>query len=353
MVDTVKKVMKWILSVMTFTICALLLFARVSEILREKTGRGANMMKCLYETAGKGNADVICLGSSHGYWAVQSNYLWDEYGMSSLVMCSPRQTVASSYYVLKEVLKYHRPKVVLLEAYYFYFGEKFVDEDPQVQIRKAFDGLHSDEVKREMLDDFLEGISWKDKLTYYIPFLQYHSRWESLKNYDFHSQYYLRGSALGFSVYPTEDPGIPETASEISETNIEYLERLDQLCRENGIHLVVFASPMGKYENDPDNEKYARIQGYNVALESLLACREIPFLFYQKMRDVYFDFSADFLDSAHLNTLGGIKLSKHLGEWLQQHYQIPDHRGEEMYQAYEDDYQRYRDAFESRQDAAE
>lgn len=339
-----KKTLRWMVSLTVFLLCGLLIFGKISEILRRKVDKYTNMMHVLYhQTGGGGTADVVSVGSSHGYWAFQSNCLWGEYGITGLNMCSPRQSVASSYYVLKEVLKYEKPKVVLLETYYFHNDGKYAEDPEQVHVRKAIDGLRLDEVKHEVIQDFFADMSFEDQLTLYIPFIKYHSRWAELEDYDFNSYYFLRGSTFDFSVTRMEDPGMPTEAVGISDTNYEYLEKMHQLCEENGIQLVVYAAPMG---SDGDIERYYEDQGLNLTLEPYLEERGIPFLFFQNMDDISFDFESDFVDARHLNTRGGIKLTTRLGEWLRDECGLADHRGDPDYQSYAEDYADYLELLE-------
>lgn len=334
-----KKTVRWLVSLAVFLLCGLLLFGEISEILRRKVDKYTNMMHVLYhQTGGNGTADVISVGSSHGYWAFQSNCLWGESGITGLNMCSPRQSVASSYYVLREVLKYEKPKVVLLETYYFHNDGKFAEDPNQVHVRKAIDGLYLDVVKHEAIQDFFPDMSFEDQLALYIPLIQYHSRWSELEDYDFNSYYFLRGSTFDFSITELEDPGMPTEPVAISDTNYEYLEKMYDLCSEKGIQLVLYAAPMG---SDGDLERYYDDQGLNLTLEPYLREKGIPFLFYQKRNDITFDFSTDFVDARHLNTAGGIKLTMHLGAWLHDQFGLEDHRGDPDYQSYEEDYENY------------
>ena len=334
-----KKLARWILPTVVFIIIGLFLLDGMTELLRRKAGQQADMIHCLYEqSGGNGTADVLCIGTSHGYRSFLTNYLWKQYGITSLAMCSPGQTIACSYYVLKEALRYEKPKVVLLESYYFYYGQKLVDQKPRVQFRKVIDGLRNLDIKHEMITDMLAMDSRKEKLTYYLPFLQYHSRWNDLRNYDFHPYYYLRGSLPSFTTYPMEKPPRLETPTKIAAVNIEYFEKIMMLCNEYDIPLVVYAAPYG---DDNYGKKYMKKQGCNVALEAYLAEKDIPFLFYQKMEEINFDYSADFMNSTHLNKAGAEKLCQHLGAWLQENYGIEDHRGDANYRFYEDDYKQY------------
>ena len=63
----------------------------------------------------------------------------------------------------------------------------------------------------------------------------------------------------------------------------------------------------------------------------------VPYLFYQQNGEVDIDFSKDFLDYSHMNIYGALKITEHLGTYLHENYDLPDHRGEEAYQSWEED----------------
>ena len=127
-------------------------------------------------------------------------------------------------------------------------------------------------------------------------------------------------------------------ASEIPDDSMKYLEKIIQLCRENGVEFVMFAIPYGI---ETDQARYDRRQGTNLALEDYLESQEIPFLFYQRDIDTGIDFATDFRDKTHLNTYGAEKISAHLGGWLQENYQLSDHRTDEAYASWTEDYENY------------
>ena len=136
---------------------------------------------------------------------MQPNVLWREYGIAAYDMGSAEQTVASSYFLLKEALAYQKPEVVVLETYYLWYPELYNGE---ARLRQAFDGMRYGKTKREMLDVMLPELDWKERMTYCLPFLKYHERWDALEDYDFHTKPYLRGARIDYTVAKVEDPGL-------------------------------------------------------------------------------------------------------------------------------------------------
>lgn len=330
-----------IISAVIFLICGIFLFVNLNEVLRRKTAGDVDMVHSYYELE-PDTLDVLCLGSSHLYYGFYPNVLWEEYGITSYVMGSPQQTVATSYLLLKEALQYQKPEVVLLESYYFWYDGLYTDD---ARLRQAFDGVRLGDVKREMVETFLPELSWKDKLSYYLPFLKYHSRWDSLKNQDFHPKSFLHGANLDYGVIENEDPGLSIDPVEIPEVNLDYFEKIAALCEENDIELVVFATPFGV---DEKWERYATRQGTTLTLETYLEEREIPFLFYQKTGEAQIDFSQDFRDETHLNAQGAGKIARAAGAYLKEQYDLEDHRGDSAYEKWESDYEEYRKMVEKK-----
>lgn len=329
-----KKTLRWLLSALLFAFCFVFLFGYLTQILRKKTGGDSDMVHSFYEIE-ENTLDVLCVGSSHGFASFYPNILWKDCGLASYALCSPRQSVATSYYMLKEALQYQKPRVLLMEAYYFMFGKRYTDE---ATLRMSIDGMRFGPVKMELVEDLLGDYPIKQKLSVYLPFIKYHSRWPELQPEDFQTRPYLKGATFKYRQHPLEDPGVPEGEGKISKVNLEYFDKIIQLCNEHDIELVMYAAPYGY---DKNYKAFVRKQKVNNALESYLAERGIPFLNYQRTNAAGIDYAVDFWDSQHLNAVGAIKTTRHLGSFLREHYELPDHRQEEAYQSWNEDYKKF------------
>ena len=329
-----KKVILRYTGVLAFILCGLLIFSGISEVLRRKTGAETDMVHSFYNIE-ENTLDVLFLGSSHLYYGVQPNELWDKYGITSYVLGSPEQTAATSYFLLKEAFHHQKPKVVAMENYYLWNKDLYYSA---ARLRQAFDGMRFGKVKLEMIQTMLPENGLKDQLTYVIPFLKYHSRWDALEDYDFHTKPYLKGARIDYTAVNLENPGIPEHAVEIPENSLYYLEKIIALCEENGAEFMMFGIPYGV---ETDMERYERRQGMTLTLEKLLAEREIPFLFYQRDYPEVIDFSTDFRDKTHLNTTGAVKLTEHLGAYLANTYEISGHKEEAAYDSWNANFMKY------------
>lgn len=331
-----KKGFRWAALSLIFVLTGLLMFGKISNILRKKTGAASDMIHSFYNLE-ENSLDVLCMGSSHGYSSFQPNVLWSEQGMTSYVMCSPRQTAASTYYLLQEALCTQKPKVLLLETYYFFTAEKYTDEE---SLRMAFDGVKLGKAKHEMISDLLAKKDWKEKLSYYIPFLKYHGRWNELENNDFHSKTYLKGSIFDFTVYEMEEPKLVDMPQTLSKNVRRYLKKIRQLCEEQDIELILYTAPYS-YQKAEDAESFYLKQGMNSAVKEYCEKHDIPYFDFQSSIETGIDYTQDFRDYAHMNTRGAEKITKYLGQYLKQNGTYSDHRGDEAFSSWERDYEKY------------
>ena len=60
--------------------------------------------------------DVLAVGTSIAYAGINTNVLWEEYGIAAYDLCSAEQPFWVTYYTLQEALKTQTPRVILLDA---------------------------------------------------------------------------------------------------------------------------------------------------------------------------------------------------------------------------------------------
>ncbi len=72
----------------------------------------------------KNQVDVLCIGSSHVYYGINTCQLFEDYGIASYLLASPGQPVWISYYLLEEALKTQYPRLVVLDIGTLYRKEE-------------------------------------------------------------------------------------------------------------------------------------------------------------------------------------------------------------------------------------
>lgn len=326
-----KKTVRWIISAPVFVVCFLILFAKISETMRLKT-HDTDMIHSFYDVE-ENTLDVLALGSSHVYYGFQPNILWGQNGITSYVMGCPQQSVATSYFLLKEAFRYQKPKVVLLESYFFYYNGLYKSK---ARVREAFDGIRFGDAKREMIDAFFPDMPLEERLSFYVPFLMYHSRWAELQPYDYKPLTYFKGGLYRCKTVSCSDPGMDIKKRKIPKVNLDYLDKIAALCKENGAKLVVFGIPFAL-----QGKSYRKRQGVQLSLEEYLKKKDIPFLFYQKTGELNLDFEQDFLDLSHVNNRGQEKVSRNLGTYLSEVCGLAGHKDDPDFASWEEDYQKY------------
>lgn len=268
------------------------------------------------------NHDVIFIGDCEVYENISPVTLWEEYGITSYIRGSAQQLIWQSYYLLEETLKYEKPKVVVFNVLSMKYNE------PQ---NEAYNRMTLDGMKWSLSKAAAIKASMKEEesfISYVFPLLRFHSRWSELTKEDF--QYMFSRDTVSHNGYlmqvgtkpVTTLPKAPVLADySFGENAWNYLDKITQLCKENGILLVLMKAPSIYpvwYE-----QWESQIEAY--AMEN-----NLPYYnFLETMEEAGIDLSTDTYDAGlHLNLSGAEKLSKYFGKILVRECGLTDHRGE-------------------------
>lgn len=275
----------------------------------------------------KNAVDVLFLGSSHGVTSFAPQELYDKYGITSYNLGCEQQGMVTSYYWLKEALRFQKPKAVVLECYFCF---PYAVEEPlnseESYTRKAFDFMRWSPVKAEAVRTICEIDPKQDVWSYYFPNLRYHTRWENLERNDYLYQemtgysglkgfsplyFYLGEAGEGFEPHDTT---LTEEQAEMAPLMREYLDRINSLCKENDISLILTITPAVS----ADLTKCNAIQAY--------ADQEgLTFISFNE-RNVYqqmgYQIAVDNCDDGHPNLWGAVKVTDYIGTVLQEQFGI-------------------------------
>ncbi len=117
---------------------------------------------------------------------------------------------------------------------------------------------------------------------------------------------------------------------------IDYLDKIITLCEEYDIKLLLTGMPTHHQSTEERQRMFHYIENY-------VQSKDIKFInFYNLMDELSLSWETDFADSVHLNYPACRRLTKYIGEYLQTNYEIPDHRGEEVYESWEEDWNVYK-----------
>ncbi len=317
-----KKTSKIFLRLLLFLVLFVSVFYVVDKTLQFKYDDGVTPTEDFY-TFPEDSIDVVLLGSSHLGVNIDTTILSNEFGIAGYKLWGSVQPVWNSYYNLVEALKTQHPKVVVLEA--LCLGHD-VEYYGYVNAVKNTLGLRWSSNKIEAIRASYERSDWEHA---FFPMAQYHSRYAELTDQDFsyyfwenpHSEHNTRNWNV---ICPMEEPSTTQERLPIGDKQMKYFKKIVYLCRKNNIPLVVLTAPY----TAPDEER-ARQNTVN----DLLAEENIPVIDCLTNYEAYgFDFATDFGDTAgHLNSTGCAKLTRVLGRYLKDNYDLPDRTGDPLF----------------------
>lgn len=310
-----------------FLLLFLFLFQTVSGVLRSKNLKFASA--AIYAER-RNSLDVIFMGSSHMLNAVSPMQLWEEHGIASNNLAQNGQVLPVSYYALQEAFRWQKPKLVVLDVY------KVVQDtliDTKANLHFTLDNMRFGLPKLRAAFDLLPE---EDRIDFLLDINLYHTRWKDLTDEDFQkTDTTERGAQALFNTFQPYDGWdvVPESETAVPvEVQLEYLEKIVGLCRREEVELLLVAVPFTTPEDDEFNRQatvnamagYA--EAWGVSFVNLM----------HRTDEMGFDFSADMADVYHVNWLGMEKVTGWLGNYLEQEYELPDHRGEARYKGWDE-----------------
>ena len=272
-----------------------------------------------------GDNDVIFIGDCEIYESFVPSVLWEEYGITSYLRGSAQQLVWQSYYLLEETFKYETPKVVVFNVLALKYGE------PQNEAynRMTLDGMRWSSSKVGAINaSMTEDESFVE---YLFPLLRFHSRITALTGDDI--RYIFERPTVSSKGYLMQTGIVPmEEAEEgrnlldydLPESSMEYLDKMRELCEENGSELILVKAPTNYWAYWWYDEWEAQVvdyaEKYDLAYYNLIPlCEEIGI-----------DWSTDTYDAgAHLNVYGAEKTTRYFGNLLAENHGLADTREDE------------------------
>lgn len=302
--------------------------------------------------------DVLFLGVSTGMDSFLPIELYKEYGISSYVLSSGVQLMATSYYLLKSALNYQNPKYVVLDVSMLVKGTDTLTSADMNNNYKAIQEIRETDIKYETLYATKPDVfSWSE---WFIPLIKFHTRWKELNKNDWQSEdvndiypVYFKGSYISRKTVQWYEKKAASIESEFDYTdsymqeyygdsdeqeknhiinyynsNISnqsiYFHKILSLCEENDILLVCVKGPgvVGWSE-----EKHENVVDYLNAY----GLEFIDMNYGEHKVDI--DWKEETGDGGlHVNYFGALKSTKCIGSYLLQQGGLTDHRGDETYQ---------------------
>ncbi len=289
--------------------------------------------------------ETVFLGSSVMVNGITPMELYENYGICAYNLGTEQQPVMVSYYWLQEAYRLHSKslKTVVIDS------SMLVRDADKSFYRKAISPMRFSSVKYEAVKAYSSNIN--ERLTYLIPFLEYHSRWNDLGKNDFTKGKsevckYTRGYNL--STYTLLDENkydelkVPDhyikdivSKQKLDEEALDYFEKMIDFCEINNIRLVVIKTPRFAWSD----------ASHNSVKE--IACQHgldfIDFNYVPYADEIAFNYATDSADGDHMNYQGAAKLTDWMGKYLVESCKATDVRGDEQYAFLEEDLKKYQE----------
>ena len=172
-----------IVSVLVLVAMIIISVGKVSDFLQLKDSdtRYASFF------AEKNQIDVFFLGSSHVRYGFFPMELWNDYGITSYNLSGNGNTIPVSYWTLVNALDYQIPKVVVMDIFDTWPGNKFSPFWGQLHVSlDAFPlSMHKYQTVMDLVDDedMTDGNGtpvYDKRWELLFDLAEYHTRWSSL-----------------------------------------------------------------------------------------------------------------------------------------------------------------------------
>jgi len=318
--------LKSIVRGITALLLIVLAFYECNKVLMLKSEDGIAQIKSLYLQE-ENTVDVLCVGSSHIYCNINTGTLWDEYGISSYDLGAAEQPYWNSYYYIKEALKTQHPRVIVMSITL----PGFRTEDYQSEYWLVHN-LYGMKWNKNRIEASLASI-YPDSFTrLFIPMNTMHRRYSEITKTDFidenvsknYKGYDYRDQIVE---YDTPDiKGVTEKKA-ITDKQEMWYRKIIEYTQEENIPLLLISPPFAITEEEQKIYNYQ----FEIAEEYGLDYMDCNKLY----DEIGIDYKTDIADGLHLNIWGSNKFSSYLGKYLVENYEIPDHRGDALYESWE------------------
>lgn len=296
--------------------------------------------------------DGILVGVSTADRSWAAPLAWEKYGMAVYPMSTDGQVPFLMTNLIEEVQKYQDLSFVIVDlqatrpAAFKRAGSRirWITD----HMKPSLDRIKAVKKALDYMDKWYPGAydkSLVNRLSYYVPFLKFHSR---VTKDEFYEWDFRPGTSQMKGVYEAErhikaeqvDLQPSDAYTELTEQQLDLFEELFAYAEESGIQLVFLNPPTVRNETDMGYlnaaAQYAAEQGYpvlNFNDEEVLAASGI-------------NGADDFIDGRHLNTSGAYKYTQYVSDWLQEQLPLADHRGDERYASWDEAWKVYEAFYE-------
>lgn len=282
--------------------------------------------------------DVVYVGGSAAFVYWQSLKAWHDYGFTSYSYATVGLPAESLQHYIEEVLKTQSPELFVVDVRPFQIWNEKID----AKIRYSTDSMDYSLNRFSLVKDYLDSRTVtedEDVLSYYLQIIKYHANYQEVLSSEenwkmINNKGESKYKGWTFMEYhcPLEKPEAFETneSTELPEGCRKILEDLLAYCKKKDLQVLFVVCPYSITREDQKTynkiQKIVEEEGFDFLNTNL---------YFDEMN---LDFQADFNDSSHVNCFGAEKYTDFLEKYLMENYNLPDHRGEELYDSWDERY---------------
>lgn len=309
-------------------IAVILIFAISMQLVSNVVRRKASYTKYQDFFDQEEDFDVLFFGNSHMWNAVYPMDLWNNQGIVSYNMGGPGNTMAINYWMMMNALDYTTPELIVIDCSGIRNKAKVVLNKEHAH--HSLDAFPLSSTKIDAINDLFKDS--KDKLGFIWNYSIYHNRWTELSQDDFLFEGEKeKGAQTKVGVArPNQYEQITSDKMKISKN---YLCMIIEECQNRGIEVLLTYLPF------PANDIYHKEAN---AVNDIAEEYGVAYINFLELDIVNFD--TDMYDpNSHLNASGAEKITKYIGEYVVENYEINDQRDNEAYASWNEDYDEYLD----------
>lgn len=322
-----------------FTAVFLVLFSVVN--LYFMPGNDVRNEKAAFYEEPDNSLEVVFCGSSSILRDISPMELYGEYGIAGYSMATTLQAPQVTAFCVKEALSYHDPKVVVINAEAI--AQKYNYSGREGQLHTALDPYRFSWDKLQTIISVCRNDEKQSIWDYLFPVVRYHDSW--WQGEDFERLEYGRSCRKGYvgmrtsvEVQPASDyMAVSGKPVSYVEESLEYYREAIHAVRESGAQVLVVKLPRTTWTLE-EHEALAAFAEENGA-------DFLDFNTEQMWQETGLDVNTDFYDKNHLCHTGAVKLSRVLGQYLKEHYDLTDVRNMPGYEQWDDALEHYKNNY--------
>lgn len=291
--------------------------------------------------------DVIMIGSSPVFPYYAAPKLWGETGIAMYPLSSNMQRPVAMRYLVEEAEKTQSPQLYIFEMRMYTIEDQGLLEN-MAYTRGVTDNMKYSPHRIRTIQAMVPEDDEEGRLTYYLDIMKYHTNWKMLalpsewKNMFYHHESPLKGYTLKDEVgpQPMPDCGKAQGTKPIPAEQEAYLRELLLFLEKGNREALFLVSPYGVSLEEQQMFNY---------MEEITTSYGYPFLnmnnYYEEIGIVFEEDYADY--GSHTNAIGAEKCTEFLKQYLTQHYDFADKRGDGRYESWNEAYTLWQEEMET------